>query len=164
MYYIFDCSWYCFNLSLDTNKRIQFVLVYNFISYILYCECNNVFHLYFYVFWTYSGYDRPTFPIKDVVTQNMYVLNNVNPSQKDSAIKLLEEKMAERFINDAIKNRELNVVKNKKHYWLIRMIMATFVVTFITFAINVSISYFESKTETENIQEIHIQGGEINVR
>lgn len=63
-------------------------------------------------FRTYSGYDRPTFPIKDVATQNMHVLNNVNPNLKDSAIKLLEEKMAERFINDAIKNRELNVVKN----------------------------------------------------
>lgn len=115
-------------------------------------------------FRTYSGYDRPTFPIKDVAIQNMRVLNNVNPAQKDKANELLEEKMAERFINDAIKNRELNVIKNKKHYWLIRMIMATFVVTFITFAINVSINYYESKTETENIQEIHIQGGEINVR
>lgn len=143
---------------------------YNFcwytILYLIFCTVNVImfFICIFMFFMTYSGYDRPTFPIKDVATQNMHVLNNVNPKQKDSAIKLLEEKMAERFINDAIKNRELNVAKNKKHYWLIRIIMATFVVTFITFAINVSISYFESKTETENIQEIHIRGGEINVR
>lgn len=144
----------------------EYNLCWYTILYLIFCTVNVImfFICIFMFFRAYSGYDRPTFPIKDVATQNMHVLNNVNPNQKDLAIKLLEEKMAERFINDAIKNRELNVVKNKKHYWLIRMIMATFVVTFITFAINVSISYYESKTEAENIQEIHIRGGEINVR
>lgn len=115
-------------------------------------------------FRAYSGYDRPTFPIKDIAIQNTKVLNNVDPSQKDNANKLLEQKMAERFVNDAIKNRELNITKNKKHYYLIRMIMATFIITFVTFAINVSIDYYESKLIQEDIPQIYIQGGEINVR
>lgn len=115
-------------------------------------------------FRAYSGYDRPTFPIKDIAIQNTKVLNNVDPSQKDNANKLLEQKMAERFVNDAIKNRELNITKNKKHYYLIRMIMSTFIITFITFAINVSIDYYESKLIQENIPQIYIHGGEINVR
>ena len=42
--------------------------------------------------------------------------------------------------------------------------MATFLVTFITFAINVSINYYESKHVQASVQQIHIQGGEINVR
>lgn len=118
----------------------------------------------FMFFRTYSGYDRPTFPIRDVAIQNTNVLNNVAPKQRKKANKLLEQKMAERFINDAIKNRELNVIKNKKHYHLIRMIMATFIITFITFAINVSIDYYESKLIRDDTPQIYIQGGEINVR
>lgn len=66
------------------------------------------------------------FPIKAIAIQNTNVLNSVKPEQREQANKLLEQKMAERFINDAIKNRELNVIKNKKHYYLIRLIMATF--------------------------------------
>lgn len=115
-------------------------------------------------FRTYSGYDRPTFPIKEVALQNTYVLNNVDPKQKKKANKLLEQKMAERFVNDAIRNRELNITKNRKHYYLIRMIMATFIITFITFAINVSIDYYESKLIQEDIPQIYINGGEINAR
>ena len=115
-------------------------------------------------FRTYSGYDRPTFPIRDVAIQNTHALNDVAPKQRKNANKLLEQKMAERFINDAIKNRELNVIKNKKHYYLIRMIMASFIITFITFAINVSIDYYESKLVHEEMYQIYIQGGELNVR
>lgn len=115
-------------------------------------------------FKTYSGYARPIFPIKDVALQHANVLNSVKPDQQVKANILLEQKMAERFINDAIKNRELNIIKNKKHYYLIRIIMATFIITFITFIINISIDYYETKFAQESVQEIHIQGGEINVR
>lgn len=134
--------------------------------YFIFCLINTImfFICIFMFFSTYSGYDRPTFPIKDIAVQNMRVLNSVKLKEKDKANKVLEQKMAERFINDAIHNRELNVIKNKKHYCLIRMIMATFMVTFITFGINVSINYYESKAVNENVQQIYIQGGEINAR
>lgn len=65
----------------------------------------------FMFFKTYTGYDRPTFPINDIATQNTFVLNSVATNQRNEANKLLEQTMAERFINDAIKNRELNVTK-----------------------------------------------------
>ncbi len=134
--------------------------------YFIFCILNTVMFIVciFMFFKTYSGYDRPTFPIKAIAIQNTNVLNSVKPEQREQANKLLEQKMAERFINDAIKNRELNVIKNKKHYYLIRLIMATFLVAFITFAINVSINYYESKHVQASVQQIHIQGGEINVR
>lgn len=136
------------------------------ILYFIFCTVNTImfFVCIFMFFKTYSGYDRPTFPIKDIATQNTRVLNSVAPEQRDKANKLLEQKMAERFVNDAINNRKLNITKSEKHYRLIRMIMATFIVTFITFAINVSIDYYESKFVQEDINQIYIQGGEINVR
>jgi hypothetical protein len=136
------------------------------ILYFIFCTVNTImfFVCIFMFFKTYSGYDRPTFPIKDIATQNTRVLNSVAPEQRDKANKLLEQKMAERFVNDAINNRKLNITKSEKHYRLIRMIMATFIVTFITFAINVSIDYYESKFVQEDIHQIYIQGGEINVR
>lgn len=136
------------------------------ILYFIFCTVNTImfFVCIFMFFKTYSGYDRPTFPIKNIATQNTRVLNSVAPEQRDKANKLLEQKMAERFVNDAINNRELNITKSEKHYRLIRMIMATFIVTFITFAINVSIDYYESKFVQEDIHQIYIQGGEINVR
>lgn len=136
------------------------------ILYFVFCTVNTImfFVCIFMFFKTYSGYDRPTFPIKDIAAQNTRVLNSVAPEQRDKANKLLEQKMAERFVNDAINNRKLNITKSEKHYRLIRMIMATFIVTFITFAINVSIDYYESKFVQEDIHQIYIQGGEINVR
>lgn len=96
--------------------------------YFIFCILNTAMFIVciFMFFKTYSGYDRPTFPIKAIAIQNTNVLNSVKLHQREQANKLLEQKMAERFINDAIKNRELNVIKNKKHYYLIRLIMATF--------------------------------------
>lgn len=134
--------------------------------YLIFCVIDTIMFIICITMFikAYSGYNRPTFPIKDIAVQNTTVLDQVCPSQKDEAMKLLENVMAERFINDAIKNRNLNVIKSKRHNRMIKMITATFIITFITFAINVSIDYYESKFINDNIQQIHVQGGEINVR
>ena len=112
----------------------------------------------------YSGYKRPNFPIKEIALQNMYVLNKVSQDKTEEIMGILENVMAQRFINDAIDNRELNKIKNDQHKKMINMITATFIITFITFAINISIDYYESKFVNDNVQQVQIQGGEINVR
>lgn len=133
-------------------------LVFCIISTIMFCVC------IFKFFRTYSGYKTQYFPIKDVALQNMRVLNSVPENQKDKAYELLEVKMAERFINDAIHNRENNTEKNNRHRNLILMLMATFIMVFISFAINISIEYYETNYTSQDVQQIYINGGEIDVR
>lgn len=133
-------------------------LVFCIISTIMFCICIGMF------FRTYSGYKTQLFPIKSIATQNTAVLNSIQTNQKDKANEILELKMAERFINDAIHNRELNIKKNDRHRNLIKMITATFIVTFLSFAINVSIDYYESTQNVQEVTEIYVQGGEIDVR
>ncbi len=134
--------------------------------YFIFCVIDTIMFIACIVMFikAYSGYKRPTFPIKDIAIQNTTILNKVSPDKKDEAMELLEKIMAERFINDAIKNRNLNVIKSKRHNRMIKAITATFIVTFITFAINISIDYYESKFINDTVQQIHVQGGEINVR
>lgn len=113
---------------------------------------------------SYSGYKRPNFPIRKIAIQNMNVLNSAPQEQQNEVIDALGNAMAQRFINDAIKNRELNKIKSDRHNKMIKMITYTFIITFITFAINISIDYYETKFINDNVQQIQIQGGEINVR
>lgn len=134
--------------------------------YLVFCIIVTI--MFFISIWmffrTYSGYKTQLFPIKSYAIQNTNVLNTVAPDQKENAYKLLELRMAERFINDAIHNRELNTVKNNRHRNLIKMIMATFIITFITFSINISIDYYETNYIDTIIQENYIEGGEMNAK
>lgn len=127
------------------------------ISTILFLICIGIFIK------TYSGHKTQKFPIRDVAIHNSNVLNNVSEDQEELAKKNIEICMAARFINDAIHNRKVNIIKNDRHRMLIKLLLIAFVTTFITFAINVVIDIYETKTNTY-IQEIHIEGGEINVR
>lgn len=133
-------------------------LVFCIATSIMFCICIFMF------FRTYSGYKTQLFPINAIALQNTYVLNSVPEEQKDNAYKILELKMAERFINDAIHNRSLNKQKNDRHRNLIKMIMATFIMTFLSFAINISIEYYETNNIPQETEQIYINGGEINVR
>lgn len=133
-------------------------LVFCSITTIMFCICIFMF------FRTYSGYKTQLFPIKTIALQNTRVLNSVANDQKEKAKEILELKMAERFINDAIHNRELNTKKNDRHRNLIKMIMATFILAFLSFAINVSIDYYEANYIVQEVEQIFINGGEINVR
>lgn len=134
--------------------------------YIGFCSLSTIlfFITVFFFFRTYSGYKTQIFPIKEIALQNMEVLNKVRPEQVDDAYKVLSQKMAERFINDAIHNRKVNKQKNERHRRLIKIIMSTFLITFFTFAINVCIDYHETKVNKEMPIEIYIEGGELNVK
>lgn len=127
--------------------------------YLLFCIVATIMFLIciFMFFKAYSGYNRPTFPIKSTAIQNTNVLTIVQSEQKDIAIEMLGEAMAIRFINDAIDNRKLNTTKSNRHKKLIQMIMATFLVMFIIFVINIAIEYYEIKTLQTNIQKEHIE-------
>lgn len=133
-------------------------LVFCLVTTVMFCIC------IFKFFRTYSGYKTQYFPIKDIASQNARVLNSVPEDQKENANEVLKLAMAERFINDAIHNRKLNVEKNNRHRNLIQMLMITFIMIFISFAINISIDYYETNYTTQDIQQIYIDGGEINVR
>lgn len=125
------------------------------ISSISFIACVGLF------FRTYSGYKTQLFPIRDSALQNMKVLNEVEVKQKHMALEVLEMKMAERFINDAIHNRKNNIIKNNRHRTLIKAIMIAFIFSFIAFAINVGISSIEAYNNA-NVQ-INMEGGETNV-
>ena len=113
---------------------------------------------------SYSGYKRPTFPIRDIALQNMKVLNKVPKNETNDAIKVLENTMAERFINDAIANRKLNIIKSKRHNRMIKIISITLMVTFIAFAVNIAIDYYETKYINNNVQQTCTQGGDKDAR
>ncbi len=136
------------------------------ILYFIFCVVNTVMFVICIKMFiqSYSGYKRPNFPIKEIASQNMNVLNSVLPNQIDEVMGILENVMAQRFINDAINNRELNKIKSDRYNKMIKMITLTFIITFIAFAINISIDYYETKFVKNDVQQIQIQGGEINVR
>lgn len=136
------------------------------IIYFIFCVINTVmFGICIKMFiQSYSGYKRPNFPIKEIATQNMNILNSVPQERQNEIMGSLENVMTQRFINDAIKNRELNKIKSERHNEMIKMIIYTFIITLISFSINISIDYYETKFVNDNVQQIQIQGGEINVR
>lgn len=145
-------------------SQMRFCLNLYVIVYIVCSGVSSILFIYcvFLFFRTYSGYKTQLFPIRDTARLNTRVLNEVKPSQKEQALEILETKMAERFINDAIHNRENNIIKNNRHRKLIKTIMLTFIVTFIAFAINVGIDSFGSIDKID-VQRIYIEGGELNV-
>ena len=134
--------------------------------YLVFCIISTIMFIIcvFKFFKTYSGYKTQYFPIEEVAVQNTQVLNSVPNNQINDAYSILELKMSERFINDAIHNRNLNITKSNRHRTLICMLMATFIMILISFAINLSIEYYETNCKTNEIQQIYISGGEINVR
>lgn len=143
-----------FKLTWYTGVYLAFCIIVT----VMFVVCIGMF------FRTYTGYKIRYFSIKTNAIQNTKTLNSVAPEQKDNAYNIIEQSMAERFINDAIHNRELNTIKNNRHRKLIIMIMATFIVTFITYSINIAIDYYETNYVDKNIQEIYINGGELNAK
>lgn len=140
-----------FNSSISTNVYIVFCSV----TTILFIICIWKF------FKTYSGYHIQMFPIDSYAKQNSRVLSSVVQEQKGLAHEVLEIKMAERFINDAIQNRKINFIKNTNHRHLINTIMITFIFTFISFTINVYVDYHETKyNNCINQQQTQSKGGD----
>lgn len=111
----------------------------------------------------YSGYKMGYFPIKDMAIAISKTIDMAGERGED-ANKHIYNMMCERFINDAIHNRMINIEKNKRHKTLSYFICITFMITILTYSLNIGISFYESEKRQETIQNIYIQGGEINVK
>ena len=109
---------------------------------------------------TFYGYKVHYFPIREFAVHNQKVYES-QPEEKAEAI--ISERMAQRFINDAIHNRKNNVVKSDRHKVLIIWITVTFISVLITYATNVAIELY--KFDELNEQEvIAMADDEIKVR
>lgn len=104
-------------------------------------------------FKAYCGYEMYLFPVKAIAEQHADVLSRVAEGQKEQADRILEMKMAERFINDAIHNRQINAQKNNRHRRLLNTLLLAFAVTFLAYALGVFISFYETKTSEKTMQE-----------
>lgn len=111
----------------------------------------------------YSGYKMGYFPIKDMA-KAIKDTKDMAGNMVDEANEHIYNMMCERFVNDAILNRTVNIEKNRRHKTLSYFICIAFMITIATYALNIGISFYESEKKQETIQNIYIQGGEINVR
>lgn len=117
-------------------------------------------------YFTYSGYKYNYFPIEDMANTTIETYNIAGNNKKDIRLANIHvyNMYCERFLNDAIANRDINIIKNNKHKKLTRIICISFIITGIVFAYGVGIDYYETKCVDTNTTHITIDGGEINVR
>lgn len=120
----------------------------------------------FKFYFSYSGYKYNYFPIEDMakVTINTYKIAGDNKKDIKLAHNHIYNMYCERFLNDAIANRKINISKNNKHKKLTQIICISFIVTAIVFSYGIGIDYYETKYIDSNTTHITIDGGEINVR
>lgn len=143
----FDFSWYT-----------VFYVVECCISTVLFVVC------LFKFIKTYTGYKMHYFPIRDmaVVIQKTYVDNDTQPYADEEIENIIAAQMAQRFVNDAIHNRKINVEKNRRHRNLIKWISISFLAIFITYSTNVVIDFYESKNAVESPLRIILVSEEVN--
>ena len=81
------------------------------------------------------------YPIKEmaIVCNQTYELAEKGQIKKKQAEKHIKDMMSERYLNDAIHNREQNRLKNERHRRLINFIAITFMVILINYASSVYI-------------------------
>lgn len=142
----------------------------HFYSTIYICLC--VVSLIFFIissvkfYKSFSGYKYNYFPIKEMALKSIEIHNIANASKNANDIKLADDYIynmyCERFLNDAIKNRKVNIEKNTKHKNLITMICISFIVTAIVFLYGVGIDYYETNYVDQNTSHVIIDGGELN--
>lgn len=132
---------------------------YTILYFILCVISTLLFLICMYKFYrAYSGYQVNYFPIKDMAI-TIHQIQKIAQSLDDKykAENYINDMFCERFINDAIHNRNINIQKNKKHKRLSYFICITFILTIITYATYICIDYYEAKTE-DNIQKVYIEG------
>lgn len=104
--------------------------------YLILCIMSSVSFIICIIFFykAYSGYEIHYYPIKE---------------------------MAERYLNDAIHNREQNRLKNKRHRRLIHLVAITFMILLVNFAVSI---YFSNCTDIDiNVNNCQwCEGGEKN--
>lgn len=143
---------------------------FSLFSIIYLCLC--IFSLILFVisafkfYYTYSGYEYNYFPIDDMVKASIktYEIAGDNQNDINLAEKHVYNMYCERFLNDAIVNRETNIIKNNKHKNMTKTLCISLILTAIVFMYGVCIDYYETKYIDSNITHIIIEGGEINVR
>lgn len=136
--------------------------------YLILCSVSLIFFVIsawkFYS--TYSGYKYNYFPIEDMALATIETYQVAGNDKKDIKLadKYIYNMYCERFLNDAIANRDINITKNNKHRKLTQILCISFIVTAIVFACGVGIDYYETKCVDQTTTHIIIDGGEINVR
>lgn len=115
---------------------------------------------------SFSGYKYNYFPIKEMALKSIEIHNIAKASENEDDIKLADDYIynmyCERFLNDAIKNRNVNIEKNTKHKNLITTICISFIVTAIVFSYGLGIDYYETNYVDQNVSHVIIDGGELN--
>lgn len=136
--------------------------------YLILCIISLLFFVIsaFKFYYTYSGYSYNYFPIDDMANATIETYNIAGNDKED--IKLADKHIynmyCERFLNDAITNRNSNIIKNSNHKKLTQIICISFIITAIAYAYGVGLDYYETKFIEQNTNHVIIDGGEINVR
>lgn len=157
-------------ILLWTQLKNFSMCIYTYIYFALCIISLVVFVISLFKFYkAYSKYNYCYFPIKKIalVTKETYEIaqNSSNP-KKDRKIAdhHVYDMYCERYLNDAIVNRNINIIKNDRHKKAVTYVCICFILTIITFSFGVGIDYYETNFIKENIQHIEIDGGEINVK
>lgn len=121
-------------MQLTTN----FLLHWKYSIYGLLCLISLFFFirsLYFF-YKAYVGYQYSYFPVKAIreSIDATFQYTNGKENGDDMAVKHIESMFKERFITDAISNRQENAKKNQNHRNLTIWIIRSFVVILIAFA------------------------------
>ena len=146
-------------------KTFEFA-IYSII-YLILCIislCSFVVSAYHF-FKSYSNYSYSYFPIDEMANATIQTYEIAGSDKKEikRANKHIYNMYCERFLNDAITNRQVNISKNNNHRKLTQVICVSFIITVLTFAVGVGIDYYECKFIDTNTTYIIIDGGEINV-
>jgi len=148
------------------SQFVRFSLSWCTIVYLIFCALSTIlFIICLHKFYkAYSGYKMSYFPIKDMAVAISQTYQMTDKKHIKKADIHVNNMLCECFINEAIHNRNVNITKNMKHKSLSYFICITFAVSILSYTFGVGIDYYETKFINNNIQNIHIEGGEINVR
>ena len=119
--------------------------------YIYECCISSYIFLICFIFFirAYAGYRINYFPIRDMAKgiQEIYEKNGVLPFSDNHDIEsIVSAYLAQRFINDAIHNRKVNVQKSRRQLRLIILIIIAFLAVFVTLTTILAIKLYHPKT------------------
>lgn len=89
---------------------------------------------------TFYGYKVHYFPIHQFAVHNQMVYEKCSEKEAEC---IISERMAQRYINDAIHNRKNNALKSERHKVLIIWIIVTFISVLIAYATNIAVELYK---------------------
>lgn len=129
----------------------QFGEVYSseyFWTYLILCGVSSVSFIFCIIFFykAYTGYEIHYFPIKDmaIACNETYKLVYKGLIEREQAEKHVKNMMSERYLNDAIHNREQNSLKNKRHRRLIHFVAITFIILLTSYAFSLYLANYSA--------------------